>query len=814
MVDTRKIVRVFIASPGDLADERIAANSVVEEFNELWADQFGYQIELVGWEDTVSMFGRPQSIINKDLEKCELFVGLLWKRWGTPPDLNGEYSSGFEEEFEISKRRRERDGRPEISLYFKDIDQQLLLDPGEDLKKVIRFKEKIVSEKRLLFEGFKSVGDFQSKFRRRLSKYIRDLASNEERDTSEEAKTSKPASATAQQSTDHEEVLLPVETRSFLNGLLNETRSSLTQEESSRLRLIGQVSGVDGNDDQTIGVHDANILFMHRESGALSPLEISGLIDCGLEHFNHENCPLWFWIARHMVLNRSLFSIYATFGPTQIRRGALEAMTLIEEPFSSKPVSREQAFERLFAKKTNSAIKAAALSYLQECGSTSDLALLRKELEKGDVQTRSAAISAILHISFRDGTEQALVALVELQPEAVSRKWLSEVISKIEGVRTDQLYPGLESRDASVRLEIIKVLRRRQALDHEKAEKLLNDNSAEIRLEAINALIDHGRRFSEQEARRILVKPKKAVGLRSALGLGDYDVPGNEALERFRFDETKRKSEAELDALVQSASVYEAVPYMARAGKFFEKYGDELRLEVMGRFERYFERTIEGMAGSGWTADQVQLAKSSSDFIRKNLTRKALDIICSKSLRSDLGLLRSVLAGGGIDYSKADVSFLRAHGEWSDISLIVNSLERANYGSTGLWLSNLSHYNDAARAIHQIGKGRLAELLSMKAPAQLTLRLALFASAKEFRRLNDDVIQALLLSEDEAVRKAVSVKCILALPKGRLEKILRAYTKSEKFRYYNVIHWIDLGISLPRDRAFTAARKTALRMAE
>src|SRR5271165_2883509 len=89
MSDSRKIVRIFLGSPGDLSDERLIAKSVVDEINSLFADSSGYHIELVGWEETVSSIGRPQALINQDLEKCELFVGMIWKRWGTPPDKNG-----------------------------------------------------------------------------------------------------------------------------------------------------------------------------------------------------------------------------------------------------------------------------------------------------------------------------------------------------------------------------------------------------------------------------------------------------------------------------------------------------------------------------------------------------------------------------------------------------------------------------------------------------------------------------------------------------------------------------------------------------
>lgn len=809
MAEIRKIVRVFIASPGDLAEERLAAKAVVEEFNEIWADQFGYQVELVGWEDAVSMYGRPQGVINKDLEKCEFFIGLLWKRWGTPPDLTGNYTSGFEEEFEISKARREKNGTPEISLYFKDVEQELLLDPGEDLKRVVAFKEKTIAERKIYFERFKLVENFESKFRRCISGYVRKLASSQAKATDEEAKAGTREITSVDQPKPPEEILLPVEAQKFLSGLLSKKRSSFTQEEASRLRLIGQISGVSGNDDQTIGVHDANILHLQRDAVDFSPPEVNGLIESALEHFKQENCPLWYWIARHEVLKRSFFSLYASFGPAQVRSGAFEAMALIDEPFSNKPISRQEVFDRIFVDKADAAVKIAALKYLQQCGFTADLAILRQELEKGDVQTRSETIAAIVQISLRDGADSALATLFELQPETISRRTLKEIFSKAEGISSDRLKQGLESRNADLRLEVARILRSRKVLDAELAEKLLSDNDANVRLEAIIALTDQGKKFSDQEARRILVKPKT----RGGFGLGsDYDSSGTQALEKFRFDQLKGWAESELDALVQTASAYDEIPYLARADSYFDKHGDELRFNIKDRFKKYFDETLERMAASGWTAEQIEQVKPLGDFIRKQTTRKALDIVCAKSSATDLGLLREMLKAGNIDYSTRDVSFLRAHGEWADIPLIVSSLNRMNYGPGLLFFSGTSHYGEAASAIHQIGKGRLQELLQIEAPAELIARIALLASAKEFRELDDDVIQQLLLSDKDKVRKAVCLKSVIALPKTRLQSLLRVYTEGDKFRYYNVVHWLDFGISLLRDKSLTGAKKIALEM--
>lgn len=77
MAGTRGFVKVFLASPGDLAEERKAAKVIVDDFNSQLADALGYQVELVGWEDTLPGAGRPQAIINRDLDGCDLFVGML-----------------------------------------------------------------------------------------------------------------------------------------------------------------------------------------------------------------------------------------------------------------------------------------------------------------------------------------------------------------------------------------------------------------------------------------------------------------------------------------------------------------------------------------------------------------------------------------------------------------------------------------------------------------------------------------------------------------------------------------------------------------
>jgi len=106
MVELRqkKTLTIFLASPGDLETERRVTHEVVDEINKSFCRTLNVSIDLLGWEDTLPGYGRPQEQINHDLDKCQLFIGMLWERWGALP--GDQYSSGFEEEFERAQNRR------------------------------------------------------------------------------------------------------------------------------------------------------------------------------------------------------------------------------------------------------------------------------------------------------------------------------------------------------------------------------------------------------------------------------------------------------------------------------------------------------------------------------------------------------------------------------------------------------------------------------------------------------------------------------------------------------------------------------------
>ena len=103
------------------------------------------------------------------------------------------------------------------------------------------------------------------------------------------------------------------------------------------------------------------------------------------------------------------------------------------------------------------------------------------------------------------------------------------------------------------------------------------------------------------------------------------------------------------------------------------------------------------------------------------------------------------------------------------------------------------------------GRKRLDELLSLPAPSILLSCLIREVSERSFQALSDGVIMQLFRSEYDDVRKAAALKCVRAFPRYRLAMLLNGHVSGDEFRYYNVIRWLDLGVSVPRDRARSAA---------
>jgi formylglycine-generating enzyme required for sulfatase activity len=166
MAEKRTIYRVFVASPSDVAQEREIARAVIEEVSRLGADA-GLAMEARGWEDVRAGLGRPQELINPEAEAADLFVGILWKRFGT---ATGVAESGTEEEFQVVRAGREIGRDVDAMLYFREVPADMRDDPGPQLTKVLDFKRSVAQIG--LYHTYASPEEFAARLRKDLGAWF------------------------------------------------------------------------------------------------------------------------------------------------------------------------------------------------------------------------------------------------------------------------------------------------------------------------------------------------------------------------------------------------------------------------------------------------------------------------------------------------------------------------------------------------------------------------------------------------------------------------------------------------------------------
>lgn len=168
---------IFLASPGDLAHERDICRKTVSSFNEDRANPAMVHFLVRGWEQFPAGVGRPQSRINPHIDDCDFMILMLGDHWGSPPSLDGPYSSGTEEEFHCCL---ELLGSPDacmrdLLVLFKTIDADRLRDPGTQLRKVMDFRDRLEKSKGLLFDTFDSDDSLSGVITRNLVEWAQPL---------------------------------------------------------------------------------------------------------------------------------------------------------------------------------------------------------------------------------------------------------------------------------------------------------------------------------------------------------------------------------------------------------------------------------------------------------------------------------------------------------------------------------------------------------------------------------------------------------------------------------------------------------------
>lgn len=113
---SRQTFRVFVASPGDVRDERSRLPKVVESLNRTLGRLLDVVVELWRWEaDAQPAAGEPQALIDPELDAADVVLAIFWNRFGTPTSAG---TTGTESEVLRALKRWSRVLRPQVMVYF------------------------------------------------------------------------------------------------------------------------------------------------------------------------------------------------------------------------------------------------------------------------------------------------------------------------------------------------------------------------------------------------------------------------------------------------------------------------------------------------------------------------------------------------------------------------------------------------------------------------------------------------------------------------------------------------------------------------
>jgi Domain of unknown function (DUF4062) len=497
MKSTRQVLNVFLASPSDLKDERLAAEDVIASVNKLTGQRFGWQVDLHKWEDTAPGFGRPQAQINPMVDNCDLFVGVLWERWGQP---SGTHTSGFEEEFERARERRKGQDKPEIWLVFKDVHPNKLTDPGDQLKKVIDFRNRQEALQQVLFKTVRDTDDWKNKLLTWLLEHVFDKV-NLTPSSQQKPVEPPPVRESAEGSSINQHPSLDAARASMQLTALSEvlgqavrggaveisaaSESPLLEFDGVRLFLFSSTL-LSHRTQGTLGTHEINLLYKHREELDATASESSHLFRTIIES-STDSRPGWYWfreIEQETVLDL-LFIYPAQDGSDEVRVGALDLLTkarveIPEDWRSLLPIEHK-----------SQRVRGSAFQYLSAMGDASTLAALEElEVEGNPLLTSEIrdARNAILASLDPNEAFSKVISNDSITPEYQ----LQPLAANISRVDQELLLRATESSWEGLKRLSLEELIRRRSLPIAVAEKLTKDPSLELRAISFQGLAAQG----------------------------------------------------------------------------------------------------------------------------------------------------------------------------------------------------------------------------------------------------------------------------------------------------------------------------------
>lgn len=158
-------LRIFLATPGDLSDERQVVATTVAEHNRRRRGKTNVVFEIVGWEQVRGTARRPQEAINELISESHFMIVMFKEKWGSEPGSPWGYTSGTEEELFTGLLELGQGDQPMRDVWVA------FMSHASAEERVTRLKEQMVREHSMLFEATPGVRELKEKLTERLASW-------------------------------------------------------------------------------------------------------------------------------------------------------------------------------------------------------------------------------------------------------------------------------------------------------------------------------------------------------------------------------------------------------------------------------------------------------------------------------------------------------------------------------------------------------------------------------------------------------------------------------------------------------------------
>src|SRR6266571_1945970 len=761
----RRVLTVFVASPSDLADERFELRAEVDHINKTVAKQLGWHVDLTGWEDTRLGFRRPQDLINKDVDACELFIGMLWRRWGQP---TGQFGSGFEEEFVRARDRRLSTGKPEIWLHFKFLRDDEKVDPGDQLKKVLTFREDLKEKNELLYKEFADTAEFKTFIFDSLADYLFELAKAPVKTASQDralpvqqesraskaprGKHAKPKNAKALPNDDVFKLFTRIRKELRQSGL-----RTLDISDRTRLLLLSTAWYSMAHDNEILGAHELNLAFAKRKAWVLSSEETI-LANRTMIADKDTVCPAWYWL-KDSTKVRPLLSYFASSdGNPAVRVGAFWLLA---------KYSPEIDLETMKQGLGDPVTIEPALALARRLAHEEFIPLLRTVVDNPESNKRSDALQVLIELTCHKNQDDAFELLIsdadrvpgllrELHKQGqlhISKALLEEAVSKAS--------PAVREFAATV-------LRETKQLSNEIANALLNDPDQRVRKVAVLALFDLGQPLDMPAIRALFPDRKGAAATALALS---HDVDPDDFLPLV----LDKLTPEELLSKIQFFSPDGVAAYWVLANKYFNQAEARIRQDLSDNFESLKREGEKGLVVK-WRPDLLQ-------FRQNQYVDAALSGVALNATPQDISLARRVLSNPEVprQIATSAIAILSKFASAADVDMLLAAAEKT-YGNTRAL---------AVKTALQLAPNAFDVASKLVAHENSTVRkLAARTLLVQDWKISEPIARDLLSNKRTEIRVLGVALHSLSTDESGFSTMLDKYLVRETY-YYNVVTWLD-----------------------